>query len=75
MKPVARIENWREVSDFNGNHFLIGVITGHKLQTKFERDLQQTSNIIARFEGKVETRNTIYILGEPYDDTVDTRLA
>lgn len=69
MKPVARIENWREIVDPSGDSYLVGVITGHKLQVQFERDLQQTSAIIAHYGGnKVETRNTIYILGEPYHE-------
>ena len=62
----ARIENWFHIK-YNGELCLAGYVYDHP---KKDGDLYKdghrviTSKIISTLEGAVQTRNTLYILGE-----------
>lgn len=65
-KGHAKITNWRAVPNKERPRFLYGEVSHHIRQGEFEATTQQTSPIVSfDFEkGEVETRNTIYTLGE-----------
>ena len=67
-KQTAHLENWVCVRDVKGDPVqLIGQVSKHPRQAEFtEGNMQVTSRIVAyNFrEGTVETKNTIYTLGE-----------
>lgn len=63
-KPLVRIERWHIVGDPDDGQHLTGTVKDHP---RFLADTHvRTSTIIARHgEHCIETRNTMYELGEP----------
>ena len=58
-KPVVRLDNW-----IRAETFLCGEVYDHPRFRDGERVI--TSTIINELEdGRIETRNTVYVLGEP----------
>lgn len=67
MKPVVKIENWRIVNFPDDASFLIGHVTNHP---RFPPDYYIRTSKIVKMDLDfliVETLNTVYELGKPYE--------
>lgn len=68
MKPTVHIENWRELFAGTGGSDAT-ILTGNVLDhPRFASGtFVYTSRVLGKEGNRVETRNTIYILGKPAD--------
>lgn len=65
-KNTATLENWQPWPDEENPTVFFGTVSNHPRQEEFLAPMQRTSYVVAwdRENGLLETRNTIYRLGE-----------